>query len=118
MTQSSVLTCPHCREPALPEDDFCEACGHSLTPEGGDHVEIDQGISAGVSDIGRLHSRNEDALSLPVQGSAAAVAVCDGVSLSTMPHLASRTAAHAATQCLEHALLARNGTWDAVAAMT
>jgi PPM family protein phosphatase len=64
---------------------------------GHDHVERDLRALAGVSDRGLVHRRNEDAMELGshARGTLAAV-VCDGVSSSRTPELASRAATGAA----------------------
>jgi serine/threonine protein phosphatase PrpC len=70
-------------------------------PEGTDRVETDLGVVAGVTDRGRVHERNEDAMALGrlPDGPVAAV-VCDGVSTSLTPQQASRAAADAALDVL------------------
>lgn len=70
-------------------------------PEGGDRIETDLEVVAGVTDRGHVHERNEDAMAigrLP-DGTVAAV-VCDGVSTSVTPQKASRTAADTALDVL------------------
>jgi serine/threonine protein phosphatase PrpC len=112
--------CPVCAQPVYPDDDYCEACGHRLDapvprcpgcgataitedgycehcglrqPNGTDHVEIEIPGSAGVSDRGLRHSRNEDAMALTATLDGVAAVVCDGVSSSNRPEDASRVAA-------------------------
>jgi serine/threonine protein phosphatase PrpC len=112
--------CPACDTPVYPGEDYCEACGHRLDapvrrcpgcgatakgedgycdqcglrqPDGTDHTEVEAGGSAGVSDRGLRHSRNEDAMALSATADGVAVVVCDGVSSSTRPEDASRVAA-------------------------
>jgi serine/threonine protein phosphatase PrpC len=51
------------------------------------------GVSAGVSDKGLRHSRNEDAMALTGTSDGVAAVVCDGVSSSSRPEDASRIAA-------------------------
>jgi serine/threonine protein phosphatase PrpC len=96
-------TCPACGHAVGPRDNFCESCGHKV-PSGRDHVEIDLGVLAGVTDRGLRHHRNEDAMALATAGLAggpAAVAVvCDGVSSTRHPDEASLTAAQAAVRVL------------------
>lgn len=103
--------CPHCAEPIAAIDRFCEGCGIDLRPrrsqrDGTDRVEIDLGALAGVSDRGRVHARNEDAMALgqmtSAQGPGAGLAavVCDGVSTAKCPELASRAAAETALDVL------------------
>jgi serine/threonine protein phosphatase PrpC len=70
-------------------------------PIRGDRIETDLDVVAGVTDRGRSHERNEDAMALGrwPDGTVAAV-VCDGVSSSFNPHEASRVAADAALDVL------------------
>ena len=112
-------TCPACATPVFPGEGFCEACGHRLDapvrrcpgcrstaisdgyceqcglrqPDGTDHVEVETGGSAGVTDRGLRHSRNEDAMALTTTRDGVAAVVCDGVSSSSRPEEASRIAA-------------------------
>lgn len=102
--------CSRCSDPVGTRDRFCEHCGARVADQHRDRVEVDVGIAAGVSDRGRRHYRNEDALALrglgsPRDGVAAAVAiVCDGVSSSAFPDQASEAAAHAAAEAMVTAL--------------
>jgi serine/threonine protein phosphatase PrpC len=86
-----------------PGTEYCPQCGLRRR-DGTDRVEIDLGALAGVSDRGYGHARNEDAMALghtagPYAAGLAAV-VCDGVSTTDSPELASRTAAEAALDVL------------------
>ncbi|MGH3772851.1 MAG: PP2C family protein-serine/threonine phosphatase, partial [Pseudonocardiaceae bacterium] len=84
-----------------------------------DRVEVDVGVAAGVSDRGRRHHRNEDALALrdvvldpgcgPARRGVAVAIVCDGVSSSARPDAASETAAEVAAETLVAALRAEDG---------
>ena len=56
--------------------------------------------AAGVSNKGKRHSRNEDAMALFVGESYVAAIVCDGVSTSVNPDVASQAAADAACAVL------------------
>lgn len=77
-----------------------------------DHVEIDLGPLAGITDRGRRHHRNEDAMALAVTqapaGPVALAVVCDGVSTSHRPDDASLAAAETALRVL--AAKVRTGT--------
>jgi serine/threonine protein phosphatase PrpC len=66
-----------------------------------DHTEVvDEGVAA-VSDKGRRHHRNEDAFALRREDGGRVVAVvCDGVSTTVNPDLASQAAADAALAVL------------------
>lgn len=103
-------SCPRCGEPVSPQDRYCEHCGVRVADQPRDRVEVDVGIAAGVSDRGRRHHRNEDALELRdlgVSGRDGIVAiVCDGVSTAARPDEASETAAEVAVEALVAALRA------------
>ncbi|MGH3937522.1 MAG: protein phosphatase 2C domain-containing protein [Pseudonocardiaceae bacterium] len=108
----SEQRCPRCADPMGTRDRFCAACGTLVAGHCRDHVEVDVGVAAGVSDRGQRHYRNEDALALrglgaPGDGVTAAVAiVCDGVSSAARPDEASEAAAQAAAQAMVAALRA------------
>jgi len=104
-----VPACPVCAADAaitpagVTADGYCESCGRKV-PTGRDHVELDLGLLAGVTDRGLRHSRNEDAMALATAevtaGPAAVAVVCDGVSSSPQPDDASLAAAQAAIRVL------------------
>jgi serine/threonine protein phosphatase PrpC len=109
-TPGAVTECPVCTaDPDAPQggitaDGYCEVCGHKV-PSDRDHVEVDLGLLAGVSDRGQRHSRNEDAMALATSRSPegrplALAVVCDGVSTSPRPDEASLAAARAAVRVL------------------
>lgn len=116
-------SCPRCAEPAGPGDRYCEHCGARLPRPKRDRVELDVGVAAGVSDRGRRHYRNEDALALRDVGlragpgsarrGVAVAIVCDGVSSSARPDAASETAAEVAAETLAAALRAESAPLDA-----
>ena len=85
------------------DGEYCPCCGLHRR-DGTDHIEIDLGALAGVSDRGHVHVRNEDAMALGqrVAGEPATLAavVCDGVSTVHTPELASRAAAEIALDVL------------------
>lgn len=95
------MDCPHCQaERAVGADGYCEECG-MLAGRPRDHLEADGGaVAAAVSDRGRRHHRNEDAMWLAVGAAAADVVVCDGVSASFDPDAASDIAARTAGELL------------------
>lgn len=85
---------------AVGADGYCENCG-MLAARPGDHRENDHGeVAAAVSDRGLRHHRNEDAMWLAVRGTDVDVVVCDGVSASFDPDVASATAAETAGRAL------------------
>ncbi|WP_239174127.1 PP2C family protein-serine/threonine phosphatase [Actinoplanes cyaneus] len=96
--------CPHCGATgAVDTDGYCEQCG-LLAGRPRDHTEADGDVAAAaVSDRGRRHHRNEDAMWLAVGVDAADVVVCDGVSSSFDPDVASDVAAKTAGELLARA---------------
>jgi PPM family protein phosphatase len=109
VTAPPVGPCPGCGEPASVElegpagSEYCPGCGLRRR-DGTDHVEIDLGALAGVSDRGKVHARNEDAMALArfesPSGIVLAAVVCDGVSSAPRAEQASRAAADAALSVL------------------
>ena len=119
-------TCPVCSvDPSVPAsagispEGYCESCGRKV-PTGREHVEIDLGLLAGVTDRGLRHARNEDAMALATtdtpDGPVAIAVVCDGVSTSPRPDDASLAAAQAAVRTLLTS--ARHGEDPAEASLT
>jgi len=99
----AVAACPTCKDSTISPEGYCESCGYKV-PSGRDHVELDLGLVAGVTDRGQRHTRNEDAMALAtansVSGPVALSVVCDGVSTSSNPDEASQKAAQSAVQVL------------------
>ncbi|GGN08292.1 serine/threonine protein phosphatase PrpC [Actinoplanes campanulatus] len=93
--------CSHCGAAGAVDDDgYCEECGMQAG-RSRDHLEADGGATgAAVSDRGRRHHRNEDAMWLAVGADAADVVVSDGVSASFDPDAASDIAVRAAGELL------------------
>jgi serine/threonine protein phosphatase PrpC len=95
--------CAFCHAARITADGYCESCGRKV-PSGRDHIELDLGLLAGVTDKGLRHARNEDAMALAtaeLDGSPVALAVvCDGVSSSRRPDEASLAAVQAAARVL------------------
>jgi len=104
-----VAQCPVCSvDPsaspgAINADGSCESCGRQV-PSGRDHVELDLGWLAGVTDRGLRHSRNEDAMAFATTeteaGPVAVAVVCDGVSTSPRSDEASLAGTQAAVRML------------------
>ncbi len=109
-------TCPACDVGRF-EDGYCNNCG-AKQPDPRDHfTEAPAPWVAGVCDIGKRHTRNEDAMALHASVeplSFAALVVCDGVSNSTDSHIASLAAARAARDILDDPLPRGMGLRDAV----
>ncbi len=112
-------SCPFCITSAITPDGYCESCGHKL-PAGRDHVEIGLGLLAGVTDRGIRHHRNEDAMALAAAGTetgpAVVAGVCDGVSSSARPDVASLAAVRASAQVLADAVKVGGDLQEASAA--
>jgi PPM family protein phosphatase len=103
-----MRACPFCSSPTGEDDRYCENCGRSLsgaspgrgadapTTADRDHVEIALSpVFAAVSDRGRRHEANEDAIAIGLGRDARGeavhlLAVCDGVSTTFAPAEASR----------------------------
>jgi serine/threonine protein phosphatase PrpC len=98
---------------------YCESCGRKV-PTARDHVELDVGVAAGVTDRGLRHSRNEDAMALAGTvgpgGPAAVAVVCDGVSSAPRADEASLVAVRAAVRVLLAAVRAGDDPGAASAA--
>jgi PPM family protein phosphatase len=104
-----VAQCPVCSvDPsaspgAINADGCCESCGRQV-PSGRDHVELDLGWLAGVTDRGLRHARNEDAMAFATAeteaGPVAVAVVCDGVSTSPRSDEASLAGTQAAVRML------------------
>ncbi len=96
--------CPVCGS-RVGADGYCEQCGRKA-PSGSDHVELDNGMLAGITDRGLRHRRNGDAMAIAATdtsaGPAAVAVVCDGVSTSAR----ADEAALAAVGCAARALVA------------
>jgi len=99
----TATECPFCHAEQITADGYCESCGREV-PSGRDHLELDLGPLAGVTDKGLRHARNEDAMALATAESAGGpvviAVVCDGVSSSRRPDEASLAAVQAAVRVL------------------
>lgn len=85
---------------AFDSDGWCDRCGRRA-PSERDHVVVTiSPILAAVTDKGRHHPRNEDAVALAQAGSRAVLVVCDGVSSTADPDVAAVAAADAACDVL------------------
>ena len=107
VSAATLLCCPACGSSAFADDEFCEACGAAIAaPRDAPrhHLDVDLGWVAAVSDRGLGHRRNEDAFHIETHGGTAVVVVCDGVSASTAPEIASQVAAEVAGRSMSAAL--------------
>jgi serine/threonine protein phosphatase PrpC len=103
-----ALACPACAadgraQAGISPEGYCEFCGRKV-PSGRDREELSVGLTAGVTDRGLRHARNEDAMALAatrVAGGPVGIAVvCDGVSSAPRPDEASLCAVRAAAGSL------------------
>lgn len=78
----------------ITDDGWCQLCG-TKQPEPEDHVVVDHGWFAMVSDRGLVHRTNEDAGAVAERPNGVAMVVCDGVSSTDESQHASRNAATA-----------------------
>ena len=96
--------CVHCGADGNEiQDGYCGTCGHKQ-PHPRDHLEIDLGAAALVSDKGKRHHLNEDAMAATLTNAGLVIVVCDGVSSTVAPETASQAAAEAAATSLTAAL--------------
>jgi serine/threonine protein phosphatase PrpC len=98
-------TCPKCGAPAdqADADGYCTRCGNRL-PRPSDHIEVEEGGMALVSDKGLRHHRNEDAGAIRATEAFSVLVVCDGVSTTANPDQASAAAAAAMAEGVAAAL--------------
>ena len=119
-----VGPCPTCPDASVTADGYCESCGRRV-PVSRDHIELDLGTLAGVSDRGLRHHQNEDAMAIAaVQdtgGPVAVAVVCDGVSSSSQPAEAAMrvllAAARTGADLLDASTAAISAAQKAVAAL-
>ncbi|MDQ3642893.1 MAG: protein phosphatase 2C domain-containing protein [Actinomycetota bacterium] len=102
-----AVTCPSCGNQGEPVEGYCGVCGMRL-PAPRDHQEVELELVAGVSDKGIRHHRNEDAMAMFIGEDFVVALVCDGVSTTVNPDVASQAAAD--TAC---AVLAERADHDA-----
>jgi len=95
--------CSACGGRAFGPEGYCEGCGQRR-PYGKDHTELELGNLAAVTDKGRRHHRNEDAVGIGLLAQRSVAVVCDGVTSSARPDAASNAAVAAALETLVEAL--------------
>ncbi|MCV7133401.1 zinc ribbon domain-containing protein [Mycobacterium hodleri] len=111
--------CADCGNDAF-SDGYCTGCGHRRAAPDRDEAHV--GAIVLVTDRGLHHARNEDAAAagtvtgVPGVPAARAVVVCDGVSSSGEPQMASAAASAAGVEGMVAALAAAGTTHAAVLA--
>ncbi|MGY9075048.1 MAG: PP2C family serine/threonine-protein phosphatase [Acidimicrobiales bacterium] len=80
-------------------DRYCGRCGRKQ-PAARDHLELDLGDVAAVTDKGNRHHHNEDAVAVARTEHGAVLVVCDGVGSTVRPEDASEAAVGAALEVL------------------
>jgi len=95
----TAVRCPSCGNEGEPVEGYCGSCGMRL-PAPRDHVEQELLGVAGVTDKGIRHHRNEDAMAMFVGDGFVVALVCDGVSTTINPDVASQAASDAACAVL------------------
>jgi PPM family protein phosphatase len=102
--QSIEQSCQKCGAPPsqIDVDRYCIQCGYRQVASN-DTIELQPTPNlAGASDRGRRHHQNEDAIALKILAPDTYILVlCDGVSSSQHPELASEAAATACLQSIE-----------------
>lgn len=94
-----LVTCARCGG-GVGDDGYCESCGMMAERES-DHAEQDAGAAgAAVTDRGKRHHRNEDAMFSSFSENGVDLVVCDGVSASARADEASRLAARTCGEAL------------------
>ena len=114
---ASEGSCSFCGEPI--NDEYCTACGAQRKVPARDHVEVELPGIAGVSDRGKRHTRNEDAMRVAVvpERQAVVAVVSDGMSTAQNSDIASQLACDAACAHLVAALQAGSDLEDLEEAM-
>jgi serine/threonine protein phosphatase PrpC len=99
--------CAACGSTEFDADGYCIGCGTKQEPPHATHGEavVGPGLAA-ATDVGLSHNRNDDAFAVdgqPQGGTGATLVVCDGVSRSQSPDVASAAAANVARNIVAHA---------------
>lgn len=100
LSAEPLPACVACGEREVGEDGYCLSCGHKQ-PEERDHMVFSDGGAVAVTDRGKRHRHNEDAVAIAETPDGIGVlVVCDGVSSTSGSAQASLRAASAARDVL------------------
>jgi PPM family protein phosphatase len=117
--QSIANNCQKCGAPPskIDAERYCIECGFRQVEPSNNTIELQPAPNfAGGSDRGRRHHQNEDAIALKlIAPETYIIVVCDGVSSSQHPELASDAAVSACMQGIETALANGNAPSTAIA---
>ncbi len=105
LSQTVFPNCQKCDSTDLEPDGFCNQCGFR-NPTTRDHFEqvINRDFVA-ISDRGIKHSQNEDCFAIQqLSDGRSVMVVCDGVSSSSNPGIASQQASQAACRSIQQSL--------------
>jgi serine/threonine protein phosphatase PrpC len=103
------VNCPGCGGIDFDAEGYCNECG-KRRPGSAEHAEIDLDVIAAVTDIGKRHHRNEDAVAIGLIPGYVVGIVCDGVSSSNRPDDASHAAVDAAMPAMIEVLVSPGTT--------
>jgi serine/threonine protein phosphatase PrpC len=112
---ATAAACPRCGGVDFGAEGYCEGCG-ARRPTASDRATLELGGVAGVTDKGKRHHNNEDAMALGRRPGVLVGIVCDGVSSSTRPDTASHAAVDAAAPAMLAALAGGESAADAIGA--
>lgn len=104
-TAVTGTACPGCGGSNFDAEGYCHECG-KRRPGSAEHTELDLDVIAAVTDIGKRHHRNEDAVAIGLLPGYAVGVVCDGVSSSNRADDASHAAVDAAMPAMIEVLVA------------
>ena len=96
---TDTVVCRSCGTQGQWFDGYCGVCG-SKRPDPRDHTELERPGLAAASDKGLRHVKNEDSYAVTVGDGFVVAVVCDGVSTTVIPEVASQAAADAAAAVL------------------
>lgn len=99
LNEAPKPACTACGDEAVEDDGYCHSCGHRQ-PVARDHVVMNETTVVAVSDRGKRHHHNEDAVAIRRTGQSVAIVVCDGVSSTPGSAEVSAAAAEAAATFL------------------
>jgi serine/threonine protein phosphatase PrpC len=106
LVEPAFKSCFECGGQSVNDKGYCKGCGILCRPALRDNFQIEMGNSAAVrSNVGKVHAQNDDFAIVTTRivkgGELKWLVVCDGLSQSQNPHLASEVACKAASKAIE-----------------